>query len=162
LDWNFTLDPLAPPAKSVVCAVRRNVVERLEALTAESGLRLVSLTPYVVGVWNAFQERKNEPESALIAIEEDAFTVFVGSGGALESINTLSHRRESGLVEREIKRLGISSSGVRQGIGVALPGSLAGMAQTNPDSILVKTAYLKQDIYADFRDLLFAPETEAR
>ncbi len=157
-DWNFTLDPQRPPAKSVVCAVRRNVIERIEALSTQHGLRLMSLQPYVAGVWNAFQERKNAPESALIAIEEDAFTVFVASAGALESMSTLYHRRESGLVEREIKRLGMSAGGVEQEIGVALSNGLAGMAQTNPDRILLKAAYLKEAIYADFRDLLFASE----
>lgn len=166
-DWVFTLNRPRSPAEfvsSLVCAVRRPVIERLQELSKDSGLRLVSLKPYIAGVWNAVQAGPRhlaQLESALLAIEHDAFTLFVGRAGTLESMNTLSHVAEPDLIEREIKRLGYSlGRAVQDTVRLVLAEGCLTMAQAHADKILVKSDYLKKPLYADFRDLLFHADEE--
>lgn len=158
-DWHFTLDRNATPGKSIVCAIRRDAIERLHLLSQENGLRLVSLKPFVAGVWNAVQSKRKGDASeglALVAIENDAFTVFVEAAGALVSMNTLSHRCESDLVDREIRRLGYSAGAhALDAIRVALPPHLSALAQAASDRLIRHGDYLEHALYADFRDLLF-------
>jgi hypothetical protein len=159
-DWHFTLDRAVAPAKSIVCAVRRNAMERLQSLAQENGLRLVSLKPFVAGVWNAVQRKAagdGVAQSALVAIEDDAFTVLVEASGKLVSMSTLSHRRESDLVDREIRRLGYSFGTETHGaIRIALPRHLSALAQAVPEKVVLREDYMEQGLYANFRDLLFA------
>lgn len=165
-EWQFSMDLVRQPDKSVVCAIRRNVIERIRMLADENDLRLVSLKPYVVGVWNAmdaYRQGASESRSALMAVESDAFTLLVNRFGKVESASTLLHHCEGGLIDREIRRLGFSlDAGEEQSIHLAVTDELLNLAQANTGKILSKNAFLKNEIYADFRDLLFASEASAQ
>jgi hypothetical protein len=154
-EWTCTLDPAAPSGKAVICALRRGVIERLRELSGANVLRLVSLRPYVAGVWNAFA-RNCLAQSALMAIEHDAFTLLVARGGVVESISGLSHRRENDLLEREIKRMAFSTgASAQEHLRLALPDTLLPMAHAHAEKIILKADYLSKAMYPDFRDLLF-------
>ncbi len=160
-DWVFTLDSASPGGKAIVCAARRNVMDRVHELTAKTGLRLWSLKPYVVGIWNVAQKKvraATPSATALIAIEEDAFTVWMTRAGILDAMNTLGHAREPELVSREMKRLAfILGDDANENIGLALAPSLSSMMPPNAGKLLLRSAYVKENRYADFRDLLFHP-----
>ncbi|HYD82135.1 MAG TPA: hypothetical protein VEC06_20205 [Paucimonas sp.] len=156
-DWVFALDLAPAPAKSVVCAVPRDFMERIRELARERNLRLVSLRPYVSGVWNAFRQDDASAHPVLMAVEEDAFTLLVARQGVLQSMSSLRHGRESDLIEREIKRVELSvGADARRHIRLALPPDLLAMAGTNADKLLRQADGTKSGLHADFRDLLFA------
>ncbi|CDG81984.1 hypothetical protein [Janthinobacterium agaricidamnosum] len=160
-DWSFTVDAATAPLKSVACALRRAVLAHLQLLSERHGLRLVSFAPYVTGVWNLFQSAHADATLALLALEHDAFTLCMARAGQLESISTLGHRCEPGLIEREVRRLALAlGTEDRAGIFLAVPDSLSAMLPAPAGAILTDTAYLKKELYADFSDLLFGHAKE--
>jgi hypothetical protein len=161
-EWNFTFDRVRQPQKAIVCAVRRNIMAQLDNFTLEKKLKLVSLKPYVAGIWNVFQQaQKHQEKLALIAVESDAFSVMISQSGILESMSTLSHNKEHNLVEREIKRLNVSLGGDdRQEIYLALNTGLSNITHSNGGKVLFADEYLKKTLYADFRELSFCANAE--
>ncbi|MES2298131.1 MAG: hypothetical protein V4582_13885 [Pseudomonadota bacterium] len=157
-DWEFTFDTGPAEVNTIACALRRPVLERIHELSTEYGLRLMSVKPFVAGVWNAFRNRHASPpeaESVLIAIEDDAYTVLVARSTTLKAMSTLSHRGEHGLVEREVKRLGLSAGANAHDIRLAISQSVTSLAKDRATMILQKRDYLQLALYPDFRDLLF-------
>lgn len=158
-EWELAIDPARLPAASIVCAIRRGFMDRVRELSTQNNLRLVSLKPFVVGVWNAFQNKRmpaSGMRSALIMIEQDAFTTVVDQSGTVEFITTLLHMREGDLVERELRRLSFSGNEIASpDIRLAMPDDLLSLVNNNGDKALRQSDYLQPIKYPDFRDLLF-------
>lgn len=159
-DWTLTLDAAAgPDGKANICAVRRTLLARLETLAREHDLRLVSATPFVTGVWNAFDQRRPaqlQGDHALVAVEDDAFTLITARAGALASLSSLSHGCEPELLGRELKRLALSMGGNGEPIRLALSSAVAPMGQAYGSKVLKRADFCAPALQADFRDLLFA------
>lgn len=159
-DWEFSLDRAAGAGKSVACAARRVVVERVRALAQEHGLRLVSFRPFIAGVWNALHEKRAAaPDAALLAVEHDAFTTFIERAGKLDAVGSLAHQRPDDLAERELRRLSYSFGGdAQETIRLLLPEALRTQATAHAGKMPRRADYLHAGLYADFRDLLFQPD----
>lgn len=159
--WEFTLDRVPAPGKSVACALRADVVARVRQLARERGLRLLSIRPFVAGVWNAVQRRRTPAAaasgaSALMAVESDAYTIVIENDGVLESMSALSHRREADVVNRELRRMAYApGADAQRQIRLAVSGDSVGLALAHADKIVARGDYLRHALYADFRDLLF-------
>ena len=158
-EWELAIDLARLPVASTVCAIRRSFMNRVRELSTQNNLRLVSLKPFVAGVWNAFQNKQmpvSGTRSALIMIERDAFTTVVDQSGTVELITTLLHMQEGDLVERELRRLAFSGNEIASSnIRLAIPNDLLDLANNHWDKALRQSDYLQPAKYADFRDLLF-------
>ena len=156
-EWTFSMEASWSGTRPVACAMRRTLISRVEQLSAHHGLSLRSLRPFVGGVWNGFdarQEGREVDRCALLAIEDDAFTVMVAEGGALVSVSTMSHGSEADLVAREIGRLGIAH-GANVEARVALAVSDAAWRTSAGGFARPATADGPAvPLCADFRDLL--------
>ena len=120
------------------------------------------MKPYVANIWNVFQRiesKNNASNKALIAVEDDAFTLFVQRSDIFESINTITHRCELNLLDRELRRVAFSFGAIeQQNIFLALSDKSAGMAKGHNGNILQKKVYLNETYYVDFCDLLFCSD----
>lgn len=159
--WEVTLNTAGQGTSMLACAMRSNLSNRLRQMADANSLRLDSVKPFVASVWNSidakFDDTKDVP-TALLAVEEDAFTVFQARGGHCSSVHTMTHSGEPDLVEREMKRLGLVwGGGVLDGMRLAvLSGS---NFSTRADVVPVRHAdFLAQARYPDFRELLFQSE----
>jgi hypothetical protein len=124
----------------------------------ERGMRLLSLRPFVAGAWNALQlSPALAPDAGvLMLVEQDAFTIFTQNEGVIEAVSALAHRREADLVNREVRRMAYAlGDDAQRRIRLALVPGLAPLAHLHADKIVRRDDYLKQALYADFRDLLF-------
>jgi hypothetical protein len=159
-EWVCAVDAMPAPNKSVVCAVRRSLLERLQHVSDVHGFRLASFKPFVAGIWNTVRENKEDAtseESVLMVVENDAFTVLFERGGVIESISALSHGGEPDLVEREIKRVGYALGAMaEESVRLAVSRDMRSLANSQASRILLGADYLSMALYADFRDLLFA------
>ncbi|NHQ90515.1 hypothetical protein [Janthinobacterium lividum] len=160
--WEFTLGPLPGRKKVVACALRADIGARLRQLASEHGLRLLSMRPYVAGVWNAMQLRRGPSAPALpddravIMIERDAFTIVIEKDGAMAAMSAMTHRREPDMINREIRRMAYSlGEDAQQHIRLAVASELLPLAQLHTEKVLEQHDYLQPVLYADFRDLLF-------
>ncbi|QKY11972.1 hypothetical protein [Janthinobacterium lividum] len=160
--WEFTLDHMPARGKVVACALRADIGARLRQLANENGLRLLSIRPYVAGVWNAMQLRRAPPAPALpgdravIMIERDAFTIAIEKDGAMNAMSAMTHHREPDMINREMRRMAYSlGEDVQQHICLAVAGELLPLAQLHAEKVLKLDDYLQPVLYADFRDLLF-------
>jgi hypothetical protein len=164
-DWQCAVDVLAPPNKSVLCAVRHTLLERIQALSDALGFRLVSFKPFIAGIWNATHGRRSpaaEEESVLLMVENDAFTVLVDTNGVVESLSALSHSGEPDLIDREIRRVSYAlGGGAEERIRLAVSPDLLELARAHPERLVHKGAAGTQILYADFRDLLLGTMAEA-
>lgn len=160
--WEFTLDHQPQRGKLVACAVRADIGARLRQLARDRGLRLLSLRPYVAGVWNAMQLRPASPvtasdaDRAVMMVENDAFTIVIEREGKMDAISAMAHRREADLINREIRRMAYSlgEDGQRH-IRLAVTSEIQPLAQLHGEKVLRRDDYLHAAVYADFRDLLF-------
>lgn len=167
--WEFTLDHLPTRGLVVACALRADIGARLRQLARERGLRLLSLRPYVIGVWNAMQLRRGPqaPSSdggrALMMVENDAFTIVIEKEGIVDAMSSMAHRREADVVNREVRRMAYSLGDDGQcHIRLAVAGDILPLAQLHAEKVLLREDYLQPVLYADFRDLLFqVPVQEA-
>lgn len=165
--WEYTLDQLPVRGKVVVCALRADIGMRLRQLASARGLRLFSLRPYVVGVWNAMQQRHGSPAPvsdggrALMMVETDAFTIVIEKNGTMKAMSAMAHRREADVINREIRRMAYSLDENAQGsIRLAVVGEILPQVQSHTEKVLRCNDYLEPILYADFRDLLFQPFTQ--
>ncbi len=157
-DWEFSLDRVVGNGKSVVCAARRSVIDRAKALAHEQGLQLASLRPFISAIWNALEEKTigSGRTTGVLAVEYDAFTVFIERSGSLDSLSSLSHQRPDDLIEREIRRLSYAFDGDEQEtVHLLLPAHLLAQGIGHSDKIARRTHFLRSGLYSDFRDLLF-------
>lgn len=163
-EWRCAVDVVVAPNKSVVCAVRSSLLERIQNLSDEYGFRLVSFKPFVAGIWNAALEMRlpqASGESVLMVVENNAFTILVDRTGVVESISALSHNSEPDLVEREIRRVGLSlGSGAAASVRLAVSPEVRDLVQAHAPRVLQKGATGAPTLYADFRDLFFDPAVE--
>ncbi|APA68763.1 hypothetical protein [Janthinobacterium sp. 1_2014MBL_MicDiv] len=166
--WEYTLDHLpAARGKVVVCALRADIGVRLRQLARERGLRLMSLRPYVVGVWNAMQQRPgslapiSDGDRALMMVETDAFTIVIERNDTMKAMSTMVHRREADVIKREIRRMAYSlDEKAQHSIRLAVAGEILPLAQLHAEKVLQRDDYLQPILYADFRDLLFQAPTQ--
>jgi hypothetical protein len=165
--WEFTLDHLPARGKVVACALRADIGARLRQLANEHSLRLLSVRPYVAGVWNAVQLWRgptapaSDGGSAVMMVERDAFTIVIEKNGAMEAMSAMTHRRESEMINREMRRMAYSLGEDAQGqIRLAIVGELLPLAQLHAEKMLQLDDYLQPVLYADFRDLLFQPPAQ--
>ncbi|MBJ7308991.1 hypothetical protein ACFOLJ_06355 [Rugamonas sp. CCM 8940] len=162
--WLCTVERAPAGQKSAVCAMRRELLERLRAAAPGPQLRLVSVKPLLAGVWSALPRRggADASPSALLAVEEDAFTVVVTQAGKLLAMHALPHRGEADLVERELRRLGHSyGMAMETRVGLALARGQQGLLGEHHRLLLSGREHLRRRHYADFRDVLFAGEEGA-
>lgn len=159
-DWVCTVDAILAPNKSVACAIRRDIFDRLNTVAAEKKLRLISVRPYITGIWNTFQKKyAGLPHSALLVIEKDALTVICTASGFIVAINTLGYRGEPAVIEREVRRLGMSlGSDSGQTVYLALAEKNQTYSGVGAGQLLNRADFLKPLRYADFRDLLFSDD----
>lgn len=164
-EWQCAIDVLAPPHKSVLCAVRHTLLEGIRKLSDKHGFRLVSFKPFIAGIWNAAQEIRHSgtaEESVLLMVENDAFTVLVDRKGVVDSLSALSHNREPDLIDREIQRVSYSlGGGAEERIRLAVSPDLLDLARAYPARLLQSGAAGRKTLYADFRDLAFGTVAEA-
>jgi hypothetical protein len=160
-EWQCAIDVAAAPGKSVLCAVRISMLERIRTLSQANGFRLVSFKPFVAGVWNAalaLRHASGAGESVLLVVENEAFTVLIDRAGDLASINALAHAGEADLVEREIRRVGFSlGSDAEDSVRLALSPDMLALGQDHPQRLLTLPGRAAGELHADFRDLSFAP-----
>lgn len=160
--WEVSLDRAPRAGKAVACALRADIGMRIRQLARERGMRLLSLRPFVASAWNALQSPLS-PAAApgleagvLMLVEHDAFTIFTQNDGVIEAVSALGHRREADLVNREVRRMAYAlGEDAQRRIRLALGAGLAPLAHLHADKIVQRDDYLKQALYADFRDLLF-------
>ncbi|PHV04666.1 hypothetical protein CSQ96_24560 [Janthinobacterium sp. BJB412] len=164
-EWLCTLERAPAGEKSAVCAIRRDLLERLRtAAAAAPRSRLVSVKPLLAGVWAALPQRSEAEAapSALLAVEEDAFTVVVTQAGKLLAMHSLPHRGEADLVERQVRRLGQSyGTAMEARIHLALAQGRQGLLGDHHRLLLSGREHLRRQYYPDFRDVLFAGEEGA-
>jgi hypothetical protein len=157
-EWSFALDAAAQPSSTVVCAVRQDLIGQLRRLAAAHRLVLASVRPFATGIWNASQSSGAE---ALIVVEDDAFTLFAPGTTGLEAVNTLAHRREHELIDRELRRVALArGAGGSGAVRLALPAHLDAMAPASARRALGRSGHLDREHHADFRDLVFRPALE--
>jgi hypothetical protein len=152
-DWDCTAHARAGTGQAMVCAVRTVLLQRLRVLAAKNGLKLASVRPYVTVLWDAVcASRATGDETGLLAVEDDAFTVVMARGGRVVALHALQHQGADGLVERELRRIGLSAGpAMRDAMWLAVPARLAsGIDQAR----LLRGG---DGIAFDFRDLLLAP-----
>lgn len=157
--WEFSIDPVRPPVKAMACAIRKDFFQRIGELAAEKGLSLASVKPYIAGVWNIFEQNRKEKAtvSALIAVEEDAFTSILERDGSFEAAGTLRHDGEADLLDREIKRIGLTfGNEAQKGISIALAGQLLPLGKNYTNRILSQVEEKSGEAPIDFRDKLIA------
>jgi len=156
--WEVSLDALEVGGKFLACAIPRALAERLRTLSKESGLRLVSVRPYFAAVWNAQVASlvANEAQTqALLAIESDAFTSLVAKDGKVVAISAMPHHSETGLVEREIKRLTFSMGAQAvASLRVVFAKEVQELSQAYADKRVCTGSDVSGLPYADFRELL--------
>jgi len=156
-EWVSTCDLVATPGKSIVCSVRRSLVEQLHLLAETHRLNLVSIRPFAAAVWNAAANIKggSDSEFALMVIERDAMALFYEKDGALQSITSSSHHRQADVIEREINRVGYSfGPQAEENLRIAIAPSSAALAAAHSARFLDHDNWLEQRLYPDFRDLL--------
>lgn len=160
--WEFTLDHLPARGNIVACALRADIGARLRQLANEHSLRLLSVRPYVAGVWNAMQLWRgptppaSDGGSAVMMVERDAFTIVIEKKGAMEAMSAMTHRREAEVINREIRRMAYSlGEDAQRHVYLAVAGELLPLAHLHADKVVRQEDYLQPILYADFRDLLF-------
>jgi hypothetical protein len=164
-EWTCALDAAAHDRSApgtIVCAVRLAVMVQLRRLADVNRLALVSVRPFATTVWNAARAGTTDA-ATLIVVEDDAFTLFVAGSAGLETVSTMGHRRESELIERELRRVALAAGAQGGAVHLAMPAHLDAMAPASAVRGLTRQAHLDREHYADFRDLLFrqAPEDAA-
>lgn len=157
-EWRCTVDVGKKLGKAIVCAIHSDLMARIEALATLHGLKLVSLRPYASGLWNMLSgsaHNMSDTHTGLLAVEDDAFTVFLAQSGALISMNALMHNGEPDLVERELKRIGLSAGPqMREGIRLALSNEFARKTMFDRERMLDRQSNQAGILACDFRDLL--------
>ncbi len=160
-EWQFTLDDSAQAQGRIACSVRQALMAQLRSLSEAYKLTLVSVRPFASVVWNTLQMKASSTAcSSLLVVEEDALTLFASASGTLESISTLMHGREIGLIDREVRRLALAVGAEERPVHLVLPAHLDSMAPAFASQALRGSDYLKNECYADFRDLLFRSTAE--
>jgi hypothetical protein len=159
-EWQFAVDGNPQPQGGIVCAVRRALIEQLHSFANAKGFSLVSVKPFASVAWNAFQVNASSSGCALLVVEDDAFTLFTTSSGNLDAISTLKHRRESELIDREMRRVVLVAGAGGRPAYLAMPAHLDAMAPASAAQALRSSDYLDGDRYADFRDLVFRSVVE--
>ncbi len=154
--WTVALDAAAQPAGAVACAVRQELVGQLARLADANRLVLASVRPFATAVWNTARPGKD----ALIVVEDDAFTLFASGAAGLDTINTLAHRREHELIDRELRRVALASGAGGSAVRLVLPPHLDAMAPASAARALGMDARPGREHYADFRDMVFRPAVE--
>ncbi|MDN2704473.1 hypothetical protein O0881_21050 [Janthinobacterium sp. SUN100] len=163
--WEFTLDHLPARGKVVACALRADIVARLRQVAREHGLRLLSVRPYVAGVWNAMQLRCGPATlndgRAMMMVERDAFTIVIEKEGKMDAMSAMTHRREAEVINREIRRMAYSlGEDAQRHAYLMVAGELLPLAQLHVDKVVRHENLLQPILYADFRDLLFHPPAQ--
>ncbi|CAM3143767.1 hypothetical protein [Janthinobacterium lividum] len=163
--WEFTLDHLPTRGKIVACALRADIGARLRQLANEHSLRLLSVRPYVAGVWNAMQLLRGPATlnggRAVMMVERDAFTIVIEKEGKMDAMSTMIHRCETEVINREIRRMAYSlGEDAQRHVYLAVAGELLPLAQLHADKVVRHEDFLQPNLYADFRDLLFHPPVQ--
>lgn len=158
--WDIVVHPNRDAATMVACAMDRRVVAGARALAGRSGLALQSCAPYAVAVWNALREQgRAGGDASLLAVEADAFSVLVERGGQLVAARTMSHRQEPELVRRELDRLLLADApDAEKTITVALAAAMEPQANLNGARRMTAPKNKNGQLFADFHDLLCAPD----
>jgi len=159
--WEYTLDHLPGRRRVVACALRADIGARLRQLAHDRGMRLQSIRPFVVGVWNAWQMRRppqaeaSNGTRALMMVERDAFTTILEKDGNLDAMSAMAHRREEDLINREVRRMASLAEDAQLHIRLAVTEDLLPLTRLHAEKVMQLEDYLQQSVYADFRDLLF-------
>jgi hypothetical protein len=156
-DWCFTTSLDADQGKLFVCAMRQALLERLRETAARKRLKLRVVAPYAQAVWNALAASRDGDGKlrSLIVVEPDALAVFSAKGRLLQTMGTLFHRRESGLVEREVSRARLMSGEAEHEVGVALLAGVGDLVPAQGHADILSDELVGRRLYADFRDLAF-------
>lgn len=105
-DWEFTVDNRMSNGKAIACAIRSDLVKHLKQVSLKQGVRLISIQPFFVSVWNQFVDNSaDQSHRTLFAVEDDALTVISMHERIISSINNFLHLSNSLLIEKEIKRV---------------------------------------------------------
>lgn len=151
--------------QAVVCAVRADLVAHIRSQAGMHGLKLVSLQPYAAILWNLLVEQfggQDVQQAGLLAVEDDAFTLFLAKSDVVTSLNALIHNREVDLVERELRRVGLSAGmEMRDAVRLAVSNEFAGAAVFDRNRLLVRTEDRSNMLEHDFRDLLIGTVARA-
>jgi len=79
--WDLRLSLETPGETHVAAAVDRSLIEALPTLCRQNQLRLVSIQPYLMAVFNAWRERFRDGSRWLVLIEHDRLCVALLEAG---------------------------------------------------------------------------------
>lgn len=161
-EWRCALDRAPPEAKSMACAMRRDLYQRLQAIAAEHKWLLSSVRPLAGVLWNAAQDmpvwRVNAPRALLVA-EDDGFSSILGDHQRVLSVLALPHRVDDAVIERELRRLAYAAApgemadsrlAAVDGARALAAGHLALLMPRLDDGAGNRTSH-----FSDFRDMFF-------
>ena len=162
-DWRSTIDATHGNRKAVVCAAQQSLLLCIEKMALAQSINVASISPYFRGVWNIFQKKRTvKKRTALLALENDAFTIAIASNGVIDSVSTLMHQGESNIFDREIKRLHVSLGNDDQTeIFLACTETLVGKIPLNfTQNLLLAKDFQNHSIWMDFSDLMFQAQSK--
>lgn len=88
--WRICLSPDARGRARVAAAVSEALLQGLEHLSAESGLRLRAVQPYLMGAYNRFAARLGQGDFLFVLAEPQRSLVLLASQGVWQHVRTQS------------------------------------------------------------------------
>lgn len=157
--WRLSCDHDRRHRKVVVCAVRAEVYAAVETFAAAHRLRLASLRPFAAVLANAVNPAAPTGRRTLLAVEAGALSVIDWDDGAIASARSLLHDGRPQTLMRAVQRVALT--------GEHSAGELALLAdrrvawQVPGAAAWLDAGRLRQERYADFRDLMFRAQEAA-
>lgn len=86
--WEVKITATAPAGPRLACALDRELVEQLAAAFAASGVRLVSVQPFLVAAFNRIRQTVSNGSCWIVVEEPGRLTLALIQGGAWTAIRT--------------------------------------------------------------------------
>ncbi|MFZ6693721.1 hypothetical protein [Undibacterium sp. SXout20W] len=157
-EWQFTIDTNHANQKVIICAAPTQLMEAIQKLAAIYPKKVISVSPYINGIWNLLTTRvPMNDKTALFICEEDAITVLVADKGAIQLITSILHKKDALMIEPEVERLYIAlKSEAPIDLRFAFNDAMASALANDYSTMLLPSRHLPASATApDFCDLAF-------
>ncbi|AVR96629.1 hypothetical protein [Pseudoduganella armeniaca] len=156
--WRLRAQVIPRRGIAVAAAMATQAVDAVAAFAATHDLRVVTLRPFAMGLWNCVQARQASGAArTFVAVEPDALTVLRWSEGTLREAYSMQHAGDAGLLQREARRLALQGDS-RDTLALLAHRDGAWDLSGLDGVLLPARGYLQRSRYADFRELMFAAE----
>lgn len=126
-DWLLRLSPAPAGQPRLAAAIERGLLERLQGVCRDAGLRLCSVQPYLMAAFNRFAGQLPADDFLFVLAEPGRSSLLLARAGGWAAVRSVSGDDDAGLlalVERESELQGLEDA-ARSAFYLHAPGRTA-------------------------------------